>query len=104
MNLENITIGEIGVALTVIVGIGGGLKYILAPIINYNLQQKSIEDRIKKNEQKLDNDNIRLNTLENDTKEILLSVNALLSHSINGNDTAKLLKRKEELDGYLISR
>ena len=102
--MNNITIEQILAGLTVIMGLGAGLKYILAPVIKYNEQHRIIEKRFESNEQKLDNDNNRLNTLENDTKQILLSVNALLSHSINGNDTAKLLQRKEELDKYMIER
>ena len=102
--MNNITIAEIVAGLGVIMALGGGIKYLLTPVANYNNQQKAIEERFRKNEKKLDNDNIRLNTLENDTKQILLSVNALLSHSINGNDTAKLKERKEELDKYMIER
>ena len=102
--MNDITIEQIVAGLGLIVAIGGGLKYILTPIIKYNEQQKAIELRFKKQDEKLDNDNKRLNTLENDTKQILLSVNALLSHTINGNDTAKIKQRKEELDKYLIER
>ena len=102
--MNNITIEQIVAGLGVIIALGGGIKYILSPVIKYNEQHKLIEKRFESNERKLDNDNNRLNTLENDTKQILLSVNALLSHSINGNDTAKLLQRKEELDKYMIER
>ena len=102
--MNNITIEQILAGLTAIMGLGAGLKYILSPVIKYNEQHKLIEKRFESNERKLDNDNNRLNTLENDTKQILLSVNALLSHSINGNDTTKLKQRKEELDKYMIER
>lgn len=102
--MNNITIEQIVAGLGIIVAIGGGIKYILTPIIKYNEQQKAIELRFRKTDEKLDNDNKRLNILENDTKQILLSVNALLSHTINGNDTTKIKQRKEELDKYLIER
>ena len=102
--MQNITIEQIIAGLGIITALGAGIKYILSPVIAYNQQQKNIEKRFESNEKKLDNDNERLNTLENDTKQILLSVNALLSHSINGNDTAKLIQRKEELDNYMIER
>ena len=102
--MNDITIEQIVAGLGIIIALGGGIKYILTPVIKYNEQQKGIELRFKKHDEKLDNDNKRLNTLENDTKQILLSVNALLSHSINGNDTAKLSQRKEELDKYMIER
>lgn len=102
--MNNITIEQIVAAFGVVIALGGGIKYILTPVIKYNEQQKANEQRFRKHDEKLDNDNARLNTLENDTKQILLSVNALLSHSINGNDTAKLVQRKEELDSYMIER
>ena len=102
--MNNITIEQIVAGLGIIIALGGGIKYLLTPVIKYNDQQKIIETKFRKHDEKLDNDNNRLNTLENDTKQILLSVNALLSHSINGNDTAKLLQRKDELDKYLIQR
>lgn len=102
--MENITIGQIVAGFTVIMAVGAGIKYLLTPVANYNEQQKKINDTFRSHAEKLDNDNQRLNTLENDTKQILLSVNALLSHSINGNDTTKLKERKEELDRYLIQR
>jgi hypothetical protein len=102
--MENITIEQIIAFFGVVMAIGGGLKYLLTPVIKYNEQQKDIFAKVRNHDEKLDNDNIRLNMLENDTKQILLSVNALLSHSINGNDTTKLKERKEELDKYLIQR
>jgi len=102
--MNNITIEQIIAFISGLMVIGAGIKYILTPIIKYNEQHRIIEKRFESNEKKLDNDNVRLNTLENDTKQILLSVNALLSHSINGNDTTKLIQRKEELDHYMIER
>lgn len=102
--MENITIEQIIAFFGVVMAIGGGLKYLLTPVIKYNEQQKDIFAKFRNHDEKLDNDNTRLNMLENDTKQILLSVNALLSHSINGNDTTKLKERKEELDKYLIQR
>lgn len=102
--MNDITIEQIVAGLGIILALGAGIKYLLTPVIKYNEQQKANETRFRKHEEKLDNDNNRLNTLENDTKQILLSVNALLSHSINDNDKTKLVQRKDELDKYLIQR
>jgi hypothetical protein len=53
---------------------------------------------------KLDNDNKRLNTLENGQKVMLRGINALISHEINGNSADKLNKSQNEIMEYLIER
>ena len=97
MNMENITIGQIAAAVTFLVAFFGGLKVLTSPFQNN-------ENRIKKIELHQDNDNKRLDALEKDTKQILLSVNVLMQHSIDNNHTDELKKRKSELDTYLIQR
>lgn len=77
---------------------------MLKPVKNYQVKQKEIDDRIKKIEEHQDNDNKKLKRLEDDTKQILLSVNALLNHSIDNNHNEQLKERKSELDAYLIKR
>ena len=97
MNMENITIGQIAAAVAFLVAFFGGLKVLTTPLQNN-------ENRIKKIELHQDNDNKRLDALEKDTKQILLSVNVLMQHSIDNNHTDELKKRKSELDTYLIQR
>lgn len=97
MNLEQITLGQIAVGVGFLVALFGGLAKILKPLTDFN-------KRIDKIEEHQDNDNKRLDKLENDTKQILLSVNALLQHSIDNNHSDELKKRKAEMDEYLIKR
>lgn len=95
--MENITLGEISLGLGFLVALGALLKTLLKPLTDFN-------KRIDKIEEHQDNDNKRLVKLESDTKQILLSVNTLLSHSIDNNHTAELKSRKHDLDDYLINR
>ena len=95
--MENITLGQIAVALAFIVTLFTTLAKILAPV-------KDFAKRVDAVEEHLDNDNKRLNQLEGDTKQILLSVNTLLGHSIDNNHNDEMAKRKKELDNYLINR
>ena len=102
--MENMTLGQIATGLSFLMVLLGGLGYMLKPVKNYQVKQKEIDDRIKKIEEHQDNDNKKLKRLEDDTKQILLSVNALLNHSIDNNHNEQLKERKQELDAYLIKR
>jgi len=104
MNIENITIGQIVAIFVVLQALAQGIKWLISPYLKRQEKDKSIIDRIKDAEQHLDNDNKRLNTLEEDTKQILLSVYALLEHSIDGNNTTDLKKRQKEMNEYIIGR
>lgn len=95
--MQNLTLGEISIGLGFLVGLVVLLKQVLKPYTDF-------ENRVEKIEKHQDNDNKRLAKLEDDTKQILLSVNTLLSHSIDNNDVSKLRERKSELDVYLIKR
>lgn len=95
--MENITLAEIVVAIGMIGTIITGIFKVAKPIVN-------LDKRITKIEEHQDNDNKRLAKLESDTKQILLSVSTLLSHSIDNNHIDKLKQRKNEMDEYLINR
>jgi hypothetical protein len=53
---------------------------------------------------KLENDNKRLNNLEEGNKVICRGILALLSHEINGNSQEKLINSQQEITNYLINR
>ena len=55
-------------------------------------------------DQKLDNDNKRIASLEDGNKVICKALIAMLSHEINGNSTEKLKKDMSDLQDYLIER
>lgn len=55
-------------------------------------------------DQKLDNDNKRIASLEDGNKVVCKALIAMLSHEINGNSTEKLKKAMSDLQDYLIER
>lgn len=95
--MENITLGYVVSAIGIIGILLGAAMKIIKPVI-------SLGKRIETIESNRDNDNERLNKLENDTKEIMLSINVMLSHFVDGNNTANLKARKQQMDEYLIKR
>ena len=87
--------------------IGGGLK-VLSQLLN---PFKALEERLKKHDELLDNDNKRFKDLE----KVLASLEEgqkiqgkamieLLNHTITGNDTDKLKARKDELVEFYIDK
>ena len=100
--MQNWTLEQIIAGLGVITALGAGIKYLLTPVINYNGRQKEIDQKFIDAYEKLDNDNKRLNRLESDNQQILLTLLALLNHDIDGNDVDALKKRKAELSNYMV--
>ena len=96
------TLEQIAATFVLIMSLGGGIKYILTPVINYNKKQKEIDDHFEAVDEKLDNDNKRLNRLEDDNQQILLTLLALLQHDIDGNDIETLKRRKAGLSAYMV--
>ena len=94
--MDNITFGQFAGGLLALVSVCGALAYFLKPVTGLLI-------RVKKIEEHQDKDLKRLERIDNDLKEILMSVNALLSHNIDGNHTEQLKQRKNELSDYLIN-
>lgn len=95
--MEDLTLGQIVTAIAIITGLAGGIGYFAKPIFE-------MLKRLHKVEEHQDSDLKRLDQLESDNKELLKSVNVMLSHMINDNDKEKLIRRKAELDDYMIAR
>lgn len=69
------------------------------------------DEKIKGHDEKLDNDNRRLNELEKkqvETEEalqiLMKGMLALMTHSIDGNHTDELEKARDDMHEYLIKR
>lgn len=95
--MENLTLGQIIAGIAVITGLAGGIGYFAKPVFD-------LLKRVSKVEEHQDSDLKRLDSMENDIQQILLSVDVLLQHSIDGNNTEALKNRKRELNAYLIKR
>lgn len=95
--MENLTLGQIVAGIAVIVGLSTGIGYFAKPVFE-------MLKRLQKVEEHQDADLKRLDNFDKDIQQILLSVDVLLQHSIDGNNTEELKKRKRELNSYLIQR
>ena len=95
--MENLTIGQLVAGIAVITGLAGGIGYFAKPVFE-------MLKRLQKVEEHQEADLKRLDSFDNDIQQILLSVDVLLQHSIDGNNTEELKKRKRELNAYLIQR
>lgn len=69
------------------------------------------DEKLKGHDEKLDNDNRRLNELEKkqvETEEalqiLMKGMLALMTHSIDGNHTEELEKARDDMHEYLIKR
>lgn len=102
--MQNWTLEEISIGVVFLVTFFGALSKLLQPLKEYKETQLENERRLADIESHQKKDLARFEKYDEDIKQVLLSVNVLLSHSIDNNHTAQLKQRKEELDKYLIGR
>ena len=94
-------ITTISAAVTVIVKL---IQKAKQPNQTQNDRIEALEKKVKEFENYFNNDNKRLDELEEGNRVTQQALLALLSHSINGNDTDKLTKARDDLQDYLISK
>lgn len=92
---------SISAATTVIIKI---IQHAKAPDKKQDERLDALERKVKHFAELFDNDNERLKELEEGNMVTQQAILALLSHSINGNDTDKLTKARDDLQKYLIER
>ena len=92
---------SISAATTVIIKL---IQHAKAPDKKQNERLDELERKVKHFDSLFDNDNKRLNELEEGNRVTQQALLALLSHSINGNDTDKLTKARDDLQTYLIEK
>ena len=63
-----------------------------------------IENRINQCEKRLEKGDEKFTSTEEDSKHMLVALNAMLMHMISGNDHEKLKAVKAELDTYMATR
>ena len=85
--------------------------WVGAALVAFALAVWGLVDKIRKvgkereeTRRMLDNDNRRIESLEEGNKAICRGVLALLSHEINGNSVDKLTSARDGLTEYLIER
>lgn len=83
------------------VGLLWGLLKIVKEAKKPNDELKA---KVEKNERHLDNDNKRLQEIENSNQMILKSLLVIINHDITGNGVEKMKTARTELEEYLIKR
>lgn len=74
---------------------------------NYREARKPRDEekaRLAEVEKHLDNDNRRLNELEQSNRLVLRALSQLIDHELDGNHTDKLEKARDDINEYLINR
>ena len=92
---------SISAATTVIIKF---IQHAKAPDKKQDERLDALEKEVKHFVRMFDNDNTRLNELEEGNRVTQQALLALLSHSINGDDKDKLTVARDDLQRYLIER
>lgn len=80
------------------------VQVIKAPNAEQNMQIAELQEWRKGVDQKLDNDNRRLNKKEDSDRITQRAMLALLSHGIDGNHIDQMVKARDALQEHLINQ
>lgn len=107
--IENVTIGQIAVVIAFIVGLYGGIKYLKKELKDGVVEM--LKDEFDDIDKKLDNDNKRIKTLEDQSAFILKAISlllqddlAILEHLRTSNNTGKMAEQEQKVQKFLIER
>lgn len=107
--IENITLGQIAVVVAFIVGLFGGVKYLKKEL--KDAISEMLKDEFRSVDEKLDKDNRRLNSLEEQTKFLYKAISlllqddlAILEHLRTNNSTGKMAEQEQKVQEFLIER
>ena len=96
--------GGVSVLGAAAVYIAKAVGWIRKPEIKQNAVLDDHEKRIKRLEEKTDNDYENINKLQTEMKMMLKATLALMKHAIDGNHTDDLLKVKDDIEDYLLEK
>lgn len=105
--MESINVVQIKDFVIVLVALAGAVVLIGNVIKTFKDWRKPANDldTWRRNvDQKLDNDNKRLTSIEEGNKVVTRGLLALISHELNGNSNDKLMASQSEITNYLIER
>jgi hypothetical protein len=101
----------IQIASAGIITLGGAGTIIVALVKWAHKPASDRDDRLKKHEEMLDNDNKRLKALEERQAEmeksqglLLKGMEALMRHAIDGNNKEQLQKESDNLHDYIFNK
>lgn len=109
--MENITFGQLAGLAALVLVLVGAYNTIMNAVKNIREEKKrkdqpvnTLEEQVRKHEEKLKNDHERLTDLESSNRIIMRALMAMLSHEINGNSDDKLAASFDEIQKYLIEK
>ena len=105
--MENLTLAQWKDAAIVCLAVCGFivlLGNVIKTIATWKKPHDDLERWRTDVDSKLDNDNKRLEVLEEGNRVICRGILAMLSHDINGNSIDKLKASQQEITNYLIDR
>ena len=109
--MADITFGQLAGLAALVLVLVGAYNTVMGAVKNYREEKKrkdapvnTLEDTVKKHDERLAKDHERLNDLENSNRIILRALMAMLSHEINGNSDDKLKDSFDEIQKYLIQK
>lgn len=82
----------------------GGLWGVWKIVKELKKPSDDLRNMVRNHEQKLNNDNERLNNIEEQNKMILQSMLVIINHEITGNGVENMKKTRDEIQEYLINR
>lgn len=109
--MADITFGQLAGLAALVLVLVGAYNTVMGAVKNYREEKKrkdapvnTLEDTVKKHDERLAKDYERLNDLEDSNRIILRALMAMLSHEINGNSDDKLKDSFDEIQKYLIQK
>lgn len=101
----------IQIASAGIITLGGAGAIIIGLIKWYHKPDAERDDKLKRHDELLDNDNKRLKALEQRQEEmeksqrlLLKGMEALMRHAIDGNNKEQLIKESDNLHDYIFNK
>ena len=89
------------IAVGWVIKIVAGLRQ---PEVNQNARIEALENDIAEIRSCLGNDNNRIRSMEHGNRIILESLQALINHAIDGNNTEELRAKSKDLNTYLYDK
>ena len=107
--LENITLGQVAAVVAFIVALYGGVKYLKKEV--KDVITEMLKDQFESVDKKLDNDNKRINELDEQMKFMYKAISlllqddlAILEHLRTDNNTGKMAEQEQKVQQFLIDR
>lgn len=94
-------IASFATVVTIIIAVG---RFAQKPNKTQDERLDALERRMDEVKARLASDSVRVDDLENGMRVMQEGLLALMSHAINGNDTAKLEKARDNMEHYLTHR